>query len=98
MGDAAAFPHVFAPTQLGTMRLRNRILVPPPHGSGIGNLRGTEEQAAQHIAYWESRAATERPGSTGCAVAASVPVVASSKETLSGTATRSAGWATHLAE
>lgn len=50
-----AYPHVFAPIRIGSMRLRNRVMV-PPHGSAIGNLWGTEEQAAQHIAYWVSRA------------------------------------------
>ena len=49
------YPHVLRPITLGSMRLRNRIMV-PPHGSGIGNLWGTPEQAETHIAYWESRA------------------------------------------
>lgn len=52
---AAAYRHVFSPIRIGSMRLRNRVMV-PPHGSAIGNLWGTEAQAAQHIAYWESRA------------------------------------------
>jgi 2,4-dienoyl-CoA reductase-like NADH-dependent reductase (Old Yellow Enzyme family)/thioredoxin reductase len=50
-----AYPHVFRPITLGTMRLRNRIMV-PPHGSAIGKLWGTERHAEQHIAYWESKA------------------------------------------
>ncbi|MER6983664.1 NAD(P)-binding protein, partial [Streptomyces carpinensis] len=54
-GTDSAYPHVFRPIRIGTMHLRNRIMV-PPHGSAIGNLWGTEEQAARHIAYWESRA------------------------------------------
>jgi 2,4-dienoyl-CoA reductase-like NADH-dependent reductase (Old Yellow Enzyme family) len=49
------FPHVFSPVTIGTMRLRNRVMV-PPHGSGIGNLWGTEAEAEVHMAYWESRA------------------------------------------
>lgn len=49
------YPHVFTPIELGPMKLRNRIMV-PPHGSAIGNLWGTEPEAEQHIAYWESRA------------------------------------------
>lgn len=49
------FPHVFEPITIGTMRLRNRVMV-PPHGSGIGNLWGTEAEAETHMAYWESRA------------------------------------------
>ena len=47
-----AYPHVFRPISLGPMRLRNRVMV-PPHGSGIGNLWGTPEEAETHIAYWE---------------------------------------------
>jgi hypothetical protein len=37
------------------MQLRNRIML-PPHGSAIGDLWGTEEQAVRSIAYWEARA------------------------------------------
>jgi 2,4-dienoyl-CoA reductase-like NADH-dependent reductase (Old Yellow Enzyme family) len=51
----AAFPHVFRPVQIGSMALRNRIMV-PPHGSGIGNLWGSEDDAARNIAYWQARA------------------------------------------
>ena len=50
-----AYSHVFDPITIGTMRLRNRVMV-PPHGSGIGNLWGTEAEAETHMAYWESRA------------------------------------------
>ncbi|CAM3275520.1 FAD-dependent oxidoreductase [Nocardioides dubius] len=50
-----ALAHVLRPISLGPMRLRNRIMV-PPHGSGIGNLWGTPEEAEIHMAYWESRA------------------------------------------
>lgn len=50
----AAFPHVFTPVQIGTMRLRNRIMA-PPHTSALGNLWGSEEDARRGIAYWESR-------------------------------------------
>ncbi|MEW2354403.1 NAD(P)-binding protein [Spirillospora sp. NPDC029432] len=49
------YPHVFQPVRIGPMRLRNRVMV-PPHGSAIGDLWGTEEQAARHIAYWRERA------------------------------------------
>jgi hypothetical protein len=41
------FPHVFRPVTLGTMKLRNRIML-PPHGSAIGNLLGSPADAAQH--------------------------------------------------
>ena len=32
------FPHVFPPVTVGTMKLRNRIMV-PPHESAIGHLQ-----------------------------------------------------------
>lgn len=51
----ADFPHVFEPTQIGPMRLRNRVML-PPHASAIGNLWGSEEEAERNIAYWKSRA------------------------------------------
>lgn len=35
--DAPAYPHLLRAIQLGPMRLRNRLMV-PPHGSAIGNL------------------------------------------------------------
>ena len=50
------FPHVFRPVTLGTMKLRNRIML-PPHGSAIGNLLGSPPDAARNIAYWRARAA-----------------------------------------
>lgn len=49
------FHHLLAPTRVGTMELRNRVMV-PPHGARIGNLWGTDEDAARNIAYWEARA------------------------------------------
>jgi 2,4-dienoyl-CoA reductase-like NADH-dependent reductase (Old Yellow Enzyme family) len=59
-GNASAesgslFPHVF-PITLGTMKLRNRIML-PPHGSAIGDLWGSPQDAARNIAYWRLRAA-----------------------------------------
>jgi 2,4-dienoyl-CoA reductase-like NADH-dependent reductase (Old Yellow Enzyme family)/thioredoxin reductase len=53
--DTAAFQYVFRPTKLGAMSLRNRIMI-PPHGSAIGDLWGSEDAAAQNIAYWKLRA------------------------------------------
>jgi len=50
------FPYVFRPITLGTMLLRNRIML-PPHGSAIGNLWGSPQDAARNIAYWRVRAA-----------------------------------------
>jgi 2,4-dienoyl-CoA reductase-like NADH-dependent reductase (Old Yellow Enzyme family)/thioredoxin reductase len=49
-----AFPTLLSPIQVGTMALRNRVML-PPHASAIGNLWGTEEEAARNIAYYESR-------------------------------------------
>ena len=52
--DSAAFPHAFAPLQIGTMSLKNRFMT-PPHASAIGNIYGTDEEAARNIAYFEDR-------------------------------------------
>jgi len=49
------FKHLFEPITIGTMQLRNRVML-PPHGATIGNLWGTDEEAAQNVAYWASRA------------------------------------------
>jgi 2,4-dienoyl-CoA reductase-like NADH-dependent reductase (Old Yellow Enzyme family)/thioredoxin reductase len=49
------FPHLFAPITVGTMRLRNRVML-PPHASAIGNIYGTDDEAARNIAYFEERA------------------------------------------
>lgn len=51
----ATFTHLFQPLQVGTMQLRNRVML-PPHGAAVGNLWGSEDEAAQNIAYWASRA------------------------------------------
>ena len=50
------YPHLFAPLQVGTMRLRSRVML-PPHASAIGNIYGSDEDAARNIAYFEQRAA-----------------------------------------
>jgi len=51
-----SFPNLFSPIQLGSMKLRNRVMM-PPHNSAIGNLWGTDEtEADRTIAYLESRA------------------------------------------
>jgi 2,4-dienoyl-CoA reductase-like NADH-dependent reductase (Old Yellow Enzyme family)/thioredoxin reductase len=54
--SAPAYPHLFAPIRIGTMRLRNRVMM-PPHASAIGNIYGTDEDARRNIAYFESRCA-----------------------------------------
>ena len=55
--DAASphYPHLFAPVEVGTMRLRSRVML-PPHASAIGNIYGTEDEARRNIAYFEQRA------------------------------------------
>ena len=50
----AAYPHLFAPITVGTMQLRNRVML-PPHASAIGNIYGTDEDAERNIAYFEER-------------------------------------------
>ena len=49
------FPQLFSPIRIGTMELRNRVMM-PPHGSAIGNLWGTDADAERNIAYWQARA------------------------------------------
>jgi 2,4-dienoyl-CoA reductase-like NADH-dependent reductase (Old Yellow Enzyme family) len=49
------FPHLFEPITIGTMSLRNRVMM-PPHGSAIGNLWGSDADADRNIAYWQARA------------------------------------------
>lgn len=50
------FPTLFTPITVGTMTLRNRVML-PPHASAIGNIFGTDEDAARNIAYFERRVA-----------------------------------------
>lgn len=49
------FPNLFSPIKVGTMQLRNRVMM-PPLASGIGNIFGTNEDAARNIASFEQRA------------------------------------------
>lgn len=46
---------LFQPIRIGTMELRNRIML-PPHGRLTGDLFGSERQAQTNIAYWRQRA------------------------------------------
>ncbi len=48
------FPTLLSPIQVGTMPLRNRVMM-PPHTAPLGPLFGTEDQAAQNIAYIRRR-------------------------------------------
>src|SRR3954471_6869426 len=61
---AAGFPHLFSPIQVGTMKLRNRAML-PPHASAIGNIYGSDEDARRNIAYFESRCADDGPAWVG---------------------------------
>jgi 2,4-dienoyl-CoA reductase-like NADH-dependent reductase (Old Yellow Enzyme family)/thioredoxin reductase len=51
---ANEFPTLFSPITVGTMKLRNRVML-PPHASAIGNIFGSDEDAARNIAYFERR-------------------------------------------
>jgi 2,4-dienoyl-CoA reductase-like NADH-dependent reductase (Old Yellow Enzyme family)/thioredoxin reductase len=55
MSEPPPFPHLFSPIRVGTMDLRNRVMM-PPHGSAIGNLWGSDADAERNIAYWQARA------------------------------------------
>jgi 2,4-dienoyl-CoA reductase-like NADH-dependent reductase (Old Yellow Enzyme family)/thioredoxin reductase len=49
------YPNLFSPVRIGSMELRNRVMV-PPHTALMGPLWGTQEQADQHVAYIQARA------------------------------------------
>ena len=49
-----AYPTLLSPIAVGTMQLRNRVMM-PPHTAPLGPLWGTDEQAAQNIEYIRSR-------------------------------------------
>jgi len=53
--ERTPYPHLFSPIQVGTMKLRSRVML-PPHASAIGNIYGTDEEARRNIAYFEQRA------------------------------------------
>jgi len=46
---------LFAPLRLGAVTARSRVMM-PPHTSAIGNLWGTEDEAAKNLAYLKLRA------------------------------------------
>lgn len=48
------FPNLLSPIQVGTMPLRNRVMM-PPHTAPLGPLFGTEAQGAQNIEYIRRR-------------------------------------------
>ncbi|MEY4136101.1 MAG: hypothetical protein RL205_229 [Actinomycetota bacterium] len=49
------YPNLFSPVRIGSMELKNRVMV-PPHVALMGPLWGTQEQADQHVAYIRARA------------------------------------------
>lgn len=49
------YPNLFSPVRIGSMELRNKVMV-PPHTALMGPLWGTQEQADQHVAYIRERA------------------------------------------
>jgi 2,4-dienoyl-CoA reductase-like NADH-dependent reductase (Old Yellow Enzyme family)/thioredoxin reductase len=51
---SVAYAHLFEPITVGTMRLRNRVML-PPHASAIGNIYGTDADAERNVGYFEER-------------------------------------------
>lgn len=50
------FPSIFTPIRIGSMQLRNRIML-PPHATAVGGLFGeSEREAERNLGYWEARA------------------------------------------
>ncbi|TWG93626.1 2,4-dienoyl-CoA reductase-like NADH-dependent reductase (Old Yellow Enzyme family) [Nocardioides sp. J9] len=49
------FQHLFTPFRIGSIELRNRVIM-PPHSSAIGSLWGSDADAEKAIAYLRSRA------------------------------------------
>jgi len=49
-----AYPNLLSPITVGTMDLRNRVMM-PPHTAPLGPLWGTDDQAAQNIEYIRRR-------------------------------------------
>lgn len=64
MGGTTTYPHLFSPITVGTMRLRNRVML-PPHASAIGNIYGTDDEAARNIAYFVERCRDDGPAWVG---------------------------------
>ena len=55
MAADVSFEHLFTPTRVGSLQLRNRIML-PPHAMPVGDLWGSDEQARTNVGYWASRA------------------------------------------
>jgi 2,4-dienoyl-CoA reductase-like NADH-dependent reductase (Old Yellow Enzyme family)/thioredoxin reductase len=58
------YPNLFGPIRVGTMNLRNRVML-PPHASAIGNIYGSEDEARRNIAYFVDRCANDGPAWVG---------------------------------
>lgn len=52
----ARYAQLFSPLDIGPMRLKSRVMM-PPHFSAIGNLWGGDADAARTLAYLDERAA-----------------------------------------
>jgi 2,4-dienoyl-CoA reductase-like NADH-dependent reductase (Old Yellow Enzyme family)/thioredoxin reductase len=63
-GGPSSYSTLFSPIRVGTMRLRNRVML-PPHASAIGNIYGSEDDARRNIAYFEQRCADDGPAWVG---------------------------------
>ncbi|MCZ8130916.1 MAG: FAD-dependent oxidoreductase [Steroidobacteraceae bacterium] len=50
----ARYRRLFQPLTVGTLQLRNRVML-PPHASAVGTLWGTQADADRHVAYWVAR-------------------------------------------
>lgn len=46
--------HLLSPYRIGSMELKNRVML-PPHGHVISPLWGSEDEAAAHVGYWRAR-------------------------------------------
>ncbi len=51
---STAYPTLLSPIQVGTMALRNRVMM-PPHTAPLGPLWGSDAEAAQNIEYIRAR-------------------------------------------
>lgn len=52
---AAPYALLFSPLTIGTVKMKSRVML-PPHFSAVGNLWGSEADAARTLAYLEERA------------------------------------------
>lgn len=62
--EQKSYQHLFSPITVGTMQLRNRVMM-PPHASAIGNIYGTDDEARRNIAYFVERCRDDGPAWVG---------------------------------